>query len=178
MWRWYRHAGVRQEVTMRDPMRRVRRVTTTLVLTLTLLGCGSATPRGQPVELLTGVHPDACYAGGETGMAGRLLVDPEYGTSFNDRPVMWPVGFTGVRVDGEVVVLNAAGIVAARTGRQYYISIAPVADSEKRRLMESTNAYPAAVNCDYAWDFIDCTAAAEGAGDPEVAATYCRFPGE
>ena len=122
------------------------------MLALSLLGCA---PSGEPVQLLTGVDPDACYAGGETGMGGLLLADAHYGTSFNGRPVMWPTGFTAVRVGGEVVVLDG-GRVVATTGRKYCISIAPVFEAESRQRMEELDAYPAAANCDYAWDFVDC----------------------
>jgi hypothetical protein len=114
--------------------------------------------------LLTGV--DSCWAGGETGMSGRLLVDRDHGTSFNGRPVMWPTGFTAARRFGEVEVRNAGGTVVAMTGRDYFISHGRVADPEALELMERLNAFPAAANCGYAWDFVDCTA------DP--ADTYCR----
>lgn len=106
-------------------------------------------------------------------MGGRLLVDPDYGTSFDGKPVMWPVGFTGVRFKGEVVVLDAAGHVAATTGRDYYISIAPAADPDSDRLMRAIGAYPAAVRCPYPQDFIDCTAVAEGAADSEISRRLC-----
>ena len=70
-------------------------------------------------------------------------------------------------------MLNARGAVIATTGRDYYISIAAVVDPERRGLMESTGAYPAAAECPYAHDFIDCTAVAEGADDSEAAIRYC-----
>jgi hypothetical protein len=136
----------------------VRRLSATLALALCLLGCS-----GEPVTLLTGVDPDACYAGGETGMTGRLVVDPKYGTSFNGKPVMWPVGFTARRAGAEVEVLDAQGTVRATTGRTYHISIGYVSD---RQVVESVGAFPAAVNCSYPWDFVDCTAA--------PANLYCR----
>jgi len=130
---------------------------------MSLAGCG---PFGEPVALLTGVYPDMCYAGGETGATGPLVIDPTYGTSFDGRPVMWPVGFTGRRVGGQVEVLDAQGNVKATTGRTYHISIAPAPESAS-----SINAFPAAANCGYAWDFIDCTAALPGSYPAD---TYCR----
>jgi hypothetical protein len=128
----------------------MRSVIATLALAGCLLGCGSA-PVGLPAPLLTGV--DGCWAGGETGLEGPLLVHPEYGTTFHDMPVMWPVGFTGVRLArGEVAVLDADGKVVATTGRTYFISRAPVWNDEKHRLMEQLGAFPAAANCGYPWD--------------------------
>jgi hypothetical protein len=130
-----------------------------------LLGC-SAAPSGDPVvgervEILTGGLGPGCYAGGESGMTGQLVVDPKYGTSFRDRPVMWPDGYTARRAGGEVEVLDADGLVKATTGRTYHISVAPAYG------LEPSNAYPAAAECDYPWDFIDCT--------PAVASTFDRF---
>lgn len=120
-----------------------------LALAVCLFGCA---PSGDRVELLTGV--DSCYAGGEQGTDGQLVADPEYGTRFNGKPVMWPLGFTGVRlVGGEVAVLNHEGRHIATTGRTYHISYAPVGNPEKHQLMESIEAFPAAASCGYAWDF-------------------------
>jgi hypothetical protein len=141
---------------------------TAVVLALLLLGCA---PSGEPVRLLTGVDPDACYAGGETGMRATLLADPDYGTSFNGRPVMWPVGFTAVRVGGEVLVLGG-GRVVATTGRDYYISIAPVYAPESQHLMERVDAFPAAAKCPYPWDFVDCGSPSSPSSDSQ----YCRPP--
>ena len=151
----------------------VRRAIIALVLSLCLLGCGAAAglvatagpvlTTGEPVDLLTGV--DGCYAGGETGGGGLLLIDPEYGTRIGDVPVMWPVGFTGVRAGGEVTVLNAAGKLVATTGRTYHMSIGYVGTDKSRKLMQSLNAFPAAADCPYPWDFIDCTAAASATGE-------------
>jgi hypothetical protein len=139
----------------------VRRIVTAIALASCLSGCDRP---GVQVPLLTGVSPDACYAGGESGMTGPLVADATYGTSFNGRPVMWPVGFRARLAGDEVEVLDSGGRVRATTGRVYHISIAPVYDNSK--LLERSNAYPAAVLCDYAWDFVDCTA------DP--ANRYCR----
>ena len=135
----------------------MRPVTTSLALALCLLGCGW----GERVELLTGVDPNNCYAGGESGITSLLVVDPEHGTSFDGRPVMWPDGYTGRRLLGEVEVLDAEGNVRATTGRTYHISYAPAPEGA-----EALNAFPAAVHCDYPWDFVDCTA--------EPANDYCR----
>jgi hypothetical protein len=123
----------------------MRLATVTLALALCVLGCGPA-PGGEPVQLLTGVN--SCYAGGEQGGEGVLVADPEYGTRFEGRPVVWPVGFTGVRLaGGEVAVLNAEGKVIATSGRRYYMSLAPAPASMK------IGAFPVAANCPYAQDF-------------------------
>jgi hypothetical protein len=58
-----------------------------------------------------------------------------------------------------VAVLNGAGEVRATTGRRYHISIAPAFSEGAQQQLERLGAYPAAANCDYPWDFIDCTAA-------------------
>lgn len=132
---------------------------------LSVLGCSAAAPAtesgpsSQPspasVELLTG--DTGCYAGGEQGGAGLLVVDPEHGTRFNGKPVLWPRGFTGARVGSEVEVRDRAGNAVARTGQAYYISVAAVVwDSETHKLVEEIGAYPAAVLCEYEWDFVDC----------------------
>ena len=141
-----------------DPVRRqiALRVATILALAVCLVGCGS----GRPVKLLTGVG-EACYAGGEQGATAQLVVDESYGTRFAGRPVMWPIGFTARRAGAEVEVLDADGNVRATTGRIYHISLAPAP-----YLAQSMNAYPAAVNCGYGWDFVDCTA--------EPTNVYCR----
>jgi hypothetical protein len=134
----------------------VRRLLATITVALCLSGCRSFS--GQPVDLLTGVEADTCYAGGESGATAALLVDPRYGTSFNGNPVMWPNGYSARRDGAEVVVFDAGGRARAITGRIYHISIAPVWTTAKRELLERIGAFPAAVNCSYPWDFIDCTA--------------------
>ena len=139
----------------------MRRIVAILVMVSWLSGCE---PPGVQVPLLTGVSPEACYAGGESGMTGRLIPDATYGTSFNGRPVMWPIGFSARQAGDEVQVLDSGGRVRATTGRVYHISIAPVYDHAK--LLERSNAYPAAVLCTYPWDLVDCTA------DPGN--RYCR----
>ena len=102
------------------------------------------------MRLLTGVI--GCYAGGESGITDTLQLDPDYGTRFGGKPVMWPDGFTGVRLaNGQVGVLNGAGILVATTGRRYEIAIAPVRDYE---LMNRIGAYPAAAGCPYPQDFV------------------------
>ena len=74
-----------------------------------------------------------------------------YRTRFNGMPVIWPFGFTGVRlVGGEVAVLDDAGNVIATTGKEYGIAPAPASGGEMRRLVETIGAYPAAANCGYA----------------------------
>jgi hypothetical protein len=126
-----------------------RRSAITLALALCLLGCSA--PKGEPVDLLTGI--EACYAGGQRpSYAGVLAPDPEYGTQIDGRPVMWPVGYTGLRLTGgEIAVLDRSGNVVATTGRAYAISGAPRPRGEKGELMERIGAI-AAPDC-YPWDF-------------------------
>lgn len=102
-----------------------------------------------------------------------LLADPDYGTSFDGMPVMWPVGFTGERAGGEVVVLDSGKIVAT-TGREYYISFGRVGSAESDQLLKRVGAFPAAANCPYPWDLVDC--GTPDAGSPGSDATYCRAP--
>ena len=109
----------------------MRLATTTLVLALCLLGCGSTDPP-VAVPLLTGSRN--CQVDAALGL---LTVDPKYGTAIIDEqgapsdrrptPVMWPPGYTGRWEDPEVVVLNPQGNVVATTGRRYRIAGGPVA---------------------------------------------------
>jgi hypothetical protein len=153
----------------RRPDRIVRRLVGLIAIGFLLLGCGSGPPP-DGFELLTG--PLGCYAGGERGAAGTLEVDSEYGTRFNGIPVMWPAGFTGVRVGDEVEVHDASGTAIATTGRKYYISVA-YADRARDMLERlGIDAYPAAANCGYPWDFVDCSRPATGQpglAEPEAA---------
>ena len=145
-----------------------------------LLGCSalqsgvSAVPTAVPIHLLTGV--DGCWAGGESssGITGVLLPDPTSGTSINGKPIMWPVGFTGRRLpDGEVEVVDPDGRVLATTGRTYHLSIGVV--SGKAASADVGGAFPAAANCGYAWDFMDCTLA-PGSSPSYEYKLYCGFP--
>jgi hypothetical protein len=97
-----------------------------------------------------------CYAGGEHPVTAELVADAEHGTTFGGLPVVWPLGFTGRRAGSEVEVLDPAGNVRATTGRIYWISMAGF-DQTK------TDVYPAAVECDYPWDFGQCDAIDEPA---------------
>jgi hypothetical protein len=131
----------------------MRRVTTTLALGLCLLGCGPSVLPGDRVALLTGV--EGCYAGAQSpSYAGVLVPDPEYGTRIDGRPVMWTVGYTGMRLPtGEIAVLNTSGEVIATTGKAYAISPAPFQPGEAGRLLQRLNAIPAP-DC-YPWDFVE-----------------------
>jgi len=111
-------------------------------------------PIDGPVELLTARL--GCYAGGEGGPTALLVADPKYGTSFSGRPVIWPAGYTARRVGTEVIVLDGDGKVKATTGRTYHISQAMVIDAGYGPYKD--DALPAAVECGYHHDFIDCTA--------------------
>ena len=75
---------------------------------------------------------------------GLLVADPEHGTAIKQEllnesrsngrvlTVMWPSGFTGLRlVGGEVAVLDLAGHVVATTGRTYRIEAIHVGASGK-----------------------------------------------
>jgi hypothetical protein len=108
----------------------VRQITTTLVLALCLLGCGSKEPPGEPVQLLTGAMPfdeDECTA---DYVASELIFDPEFGTALaglteigGDRyPVMWRPGFTGIRDGARVVVVDPNGKAVATTGESYRLA--------------------------------------------------------
>ena len=129
-------------------------------LVLSLAACAVFAPEGEPVAILTGEL--GCYAGGETGSMDILAVDASYGTSFLGRPVLWPAGYTARRVGNDVVVLDADRNVKARTGRTYFISRAysgdlpPYRDDAFQHGGPPSNAFPAAVECGYPWDFIDC----------------------
>ena len=143
-----------------------RAVIGALALALVLVGCSAPElPEGQ-VPLLTGVDPNICYAGGESGETGLLVVDPKYGTRFNGKPVAWANGFTARRAGAEVEVLDAKGKVVATTGRRYHISVAPPGWD-----LGPEHAYPAAAHCGYPWDLVDCTAAT--AAQSEAARDYC-----
>jgi hypothetical protein len=134
---------------------------TRLVLAVGLLGAGLVvawtvwtTLNAGPVALLTGV--DSCYAGGESATFGGLLVaDPTYGTAINGRPIMWPVGFTGVAAGSEVAVRNGDGKVVATTGRKYRLAAAPPPSSaERRALIERIGAFASPGDC-YPWDLVE-----------------------
>lgn len=91
-----------------------------LALGLCLAGCASAASSGERVELRTG--PVSCYAGGASPFVGTLSADPVYGTTFDGKPAVWPVGYTGLRVGSEVEVVDDSGKVVATTGSRYYFS--------------------------------------------------------
>lgn len=134
-------------------------------LALLVAACGAAaqTPRGEQVPLLTGTL--GCYAGGEGGPTDELTLDPQYGTSFSGSPVMWPAGYTGWRIGAVVEVRDAAGNLKATTGRAYHISHAFLfsemlgsEDDGSLAGLRPADVFPAAVECSYHHDFIDCTA--------------------
>jgi hypothetical protein len=100
----------------------MKRVAATLALSLVVLGCS------EPVQLITapvGVWDDGCFT---FAAAGRLIVDPEYGTAIVEElqggtsTVAWRPGFRARRVGPEVEVLDPRGNVVARTGRRYVIA--------------------------------------------------------
>jgi hypothetical protein len=141
------------------------RVIGSVALALSLLGCyagGASAPPGESVPLLTGAL--SCFAGGEGGATGPLLAEPQYGTSWLGMPVMWPSGYTARRAGSEVEVLDTQGKVIATTGKTYRISraYAPELFPNDDGLFEGTppppSAFPAAADCSYPFDFVDCTA--------------------
>lgn len=109
--------------------RRVTKQLATIVVALALClgGCGSL-PGSEPVQILTAPELE-CFA---ADAAGRLVVDPTYGTAIigdghtnmlvgGNVPVTvaWPPGFTARRSGSEVEVLDPQGNVVATTGRSY-----------------------------------------------------------
>ena len=140
----------------------MRRIAT-VGLVLLLAGCSAALEAtlGEQVPLLTGAL--GCYAGGEGGATGPLIAEPQYGTSWFGKPVMWPSGYTARRAGTEVAVLDTHGNVKAMTGRSYHMSQAFWPDQYPND--DGTfdgpgphDAFPAAADCTYHHDFIDCTA--------------------
>ncbi len=79
---------------------------------------------------------------------------------------MWPAGYTARRLGTEVIVLDTQGNVKATTGRTYHISqaFAPTLMREDDGSYSGpgtpppSDAFPAAADCTYHHDFIDCTA--------------------
>ncbi len=121
-----------------------------LALALVLLGCGVEHLPSKPIELLTGIR--ACYAGGaQPGYAGVLRPDPVHGTRFDNKPVMWPDGYTGVLLNGgQVAVLNAGGDIVAMTGKAYAITPVPEQGGEAGQAIARVGAIGV---CDsYEWD--------------------------
>ena len=99
-----------------------------VAVALCLVGCGWLLFKGDPVSILTSPRPE-CFA---ADAAGRLVVDPTYGTAIvgdgyqnmligGDEPVIvaWPPGFTARRSGSEVQVLDPQGNVVGTTGRSY-----------------------------------------------------------
>lgn len=140
------------------------RVLSSVAMALSMLGCSSAglsAPLGESVPLLTGDL--GCYAGGEGGGTARLLAEPQYGTSWLGKPVMWPSGYTARRVGTEVAVIDKQGNVKATTGRTYHMSRAysealTPNDDGTFKGPGPHDALPVAADCSYHHDFIDCTA--------------------
>lgn len=146
----------RQQVALGDRMRRI--IAAAAVGVIVVLGWTAWSQPWKPaVPLLTGVSPDACYAGGESGQTGPLLPDERFGTRFRGQPVMWRDGYKARLAGGQVEVLNASGLVVATTGRLYHISAAPLDLAGINDAAPTFGAYPAAApECGYPWDFVDC----------------------
>ncbi len=108
----------------------MRRVTTTLALSLCMLGCGSGDLPADRVELTiaTNAGRGGCYLNYHTV---DLVADPQYGTAIEGNearaPVYWPPNYSGHRVGSEVEVRDPTGNVVATTGRtyKYWPALAP-----------------------------------------------------
>ena len=104
----------------------VRRGIATLAVALLFIGCAGS-------GLLTGETGACAWAGPTPLVQGLLLPDAEFGTvirvekvvpefpvSFPEVggtvPVMWPSGYTGLRIGDEVEVRTREGNVVATTG--------------------------------------------------------------
>ena len=134
----------------------MRQLVAVFALALSLSAVGCASPTGEPVQLLTGDL--GCYAGGGQAVEGSLIADPQYGTRFTGQPVMWPVGFTAVRLgNGEVAVFNPDGKHIATTGKRYGIAYAfPYHQApDMFRLADGTDSFPAAADCGYSHYFYE-----------------------
>ena len=115
----------------------VRRITTSLLVALAVVGCS----RG-PVQLLTGA-PQSCSDPGFDFVEGQLLADARAGTVIKIglmashtniiitpgpsprelTPVMWPAGFKGRWGSGnQVEVMDSEGKVVATTGMTYRLA--------------------------------------------------------
>jgi hypothetical protein len=113
-----------------------RRVITTLVLPLCVLGCGATL---GPVKLLTGGAEECSIrAGSPTSVVGVLIADPQFATAISEDqanptwpelvgkivPVIWPSGYTGIRqLSGAIEVLDGTGHRVATTGRRVVLHL-------------------------------------------------------
>lgn len=120
----------------------MRRLLVALALCLSACGGAVAVSPG-PVQLLTG-GSEGCYAGPPTTVQGPLIFDPKNGTAIRVEsrevsapmppvaigttvPVMWPTGYTGLRLaSGEVEVRDVTGKLVATTGKRFDIAERPV----------------------------------------------------
>jgi hypothetical protein len=117
-----------------------------LVVGAIAFGCTAATS-GHGVALLTGVDAHGCYSGGEGHAENQLVAGGDYGTMFDGKPVMWPVGYTGRWVGSEVEVINDKGEVVATTGRRYSFGFGPISDLDAKATQARLGAFPVGANC-------------------------------
>lgn len=97
----------------------MRRVTTTLALALSLLGCELFSNQ-VPLLTVDRDDPGGCIL---SYTVLELIADPTFGTVYtNGDPVKWPRGYTARRAGTEVEVLDAGGNVVLTTGRRYMVS--------------------------------------------------------
>ena len=103
----------------------------TIVMALSLLGCGSEVLPWDRAPLLTSSSEQLDSDGNVVigcvlmGVMARLVVDPNTGTALEGvgerYPIRWPKGFSGRRAGSELEVLDTKGEVVATTGRSYEI---------------------------------------------------------
>lgn len=99
----------------------MRRGASTLALALCLLGCGSPTPRGEQVPLITVEGQTCCFL---SFSVVDIKADATYGTVVKgtDEPLRWPAGYSAWRAGSEVEVRDPDGKVVLTTGGRYWIS--------------------------------------------------------
>ena len=102
---------------------RMRLLITALTLSLSLIGCGASTPRGEQVQLPTEKAAKG-FGNGSVLMHEVIdvVADPQTGTPVianGNGPMRWPEGFTAWRVGSEVEVLDPAGNRVLITGGRY-----------------------------------------------------------
>jgi hypothetical protein len=98
---------------------------------LSLVACGLLPSTAESVQLVTG-PPDGFNGCFSANTAGRLVVDPKYGTAIVGDghvsmippgavplTVAWRPGFTARRSGSEVEVFDRQGFTVAITGRSY-----------------------------------------------------------
>ena len=101
------------------PGGRMRWITASLALAVSLLGCAI---RGEQVPLIT----DEAVSGSGCVLMYQIvdvMADPTSGTVIkgSGEPLRWPKGYTARRVGSEVQVLDRAARVVLTTGSRYWM---------------------------------------------------------